>query len=226
MWALPGNITGVLRYFFLLQNLLEILLLPRQTQFPTVYLDDYLIQAVEDIKYILTKPNSTPSLVPSLKLGDTTRNAILEIAEALHRASKLPPLPPPPKHISPSIHPPLPHAAAAPMIQATTVPPPRVETVANIIHHPANDYHLPLQPCANQFSFATIPIPLYRHVAARGLLALHLYETSMHQLNHIFDANGKKKSLDALLVDETKPVWSQALSNELGRLIKGNDAGV
>ena len=46
-------------------------------------------------------------------------------------------------------------------------------------------------------------------------------------MNHIYDVNGKKQSLDKLLNgkdSETK--WFPALSNEWGRLAQGNDSGV
>ena len=44
--------------------------------------------------------------------------------------------------------------------------------------------------------------------------------------NHIFDDNGKKQSLDALLHGEHATRWTTSLSNELGRLTQGNNAGV
>ena len=40
-------------------------------------------------------------------------------------------------------------------------------------------------------------------------------------MNHMFDTQGKKQSLDKLPVGTTKKIWQQALSNELGRLAQG-----
>ena len=45
-------------------------------------------------------------------------------------------------------------------------------------------------------------------------------------INHIYDDNGKKRSQDKLLNDDHSERWTQALSNELGRLTQGNAAGV
>ena len=44
---------------------------------------------------------------------------------------------------------------------------------------------------------------------------------------HIYNASGKKQTLDALLKSEHGPTrWSPALSNEWGRLAQGNNHGV
>ena len=40
-------------------------------------------------------------------------------------------------------------------------------------------------------------------------------------LNHIFNADGKKLSMNALLSGPDSAIWSTALSNELGRLTQG-----
>ena len=48
-------------------------------------------------------------------------------------------------------------------------------------------------------------------------------------LNHIFNTNGHKESIDSLLKGSQSKIWSESLSNELGRLaqgvnsVKGND---
>ena len=49
------------------------------------------------------------------------------------------------------------------------------------------------------------------------------------KLNHIFDTNGHKESIDSLLRGSQAETWSGSLSNEFGRLaqgihdVKGND---
>ena len=51
----------------------------------------------------------------------------------------------------------------------------------------------------------------------------------LKKLNHIFDVNGHKESIDTLLKGTQAKTWSGSLSNELGRLaqgirdVKGND---
>ena len=37
-------------------------------------------------------------------------------------------------------------------------------------------------------------------------------------VQHIFDAKGKKLSIDELLLDAMKKIWGKALENEFGRL--------
>ena len=59
-------------------------------------------------------------------------------------------------------------------------------------------------------------------MAADVLLAQHIFNA-----NHIFNAAGKKLSIDALINGEDgHKKWQPALSNEWGRLAQGNDAGV
>ena len=64
--------------------------------YPKVNLEDFLRQAAMDIISILTAPPSTTT--PSLQAGDVTRNALLDIAQILHRAEDLPT--PPTKEIT------------------------------------------------------------------------------------------------------------------------------
>ena len=57
---------------------------PTVVPYPKVGLDPFLRQSATDIITILTsKPSYT---TPSLKVGDPTRNALLEIATVLNRA--------------------------------------------------------------------------------------------------------------------------------------------
>ena len=58
--------------------------------FPSVTLQDFLVQAASDITSILNKP---PNLsMPSLKAGDEVQNAVLTIAKLLKRVDKIPQL--------------------------------------------------------------------------------------------------------------------------------------
>ena len=65
--------------------------------------------------------------------------------------------------------------------------------------------------------------PNYKSIAAKALLAQHIYD---NHLNNIYDDSGKKLTLSKLLKGPSKHVWSQSLSNELGRLSQGNNFGV
>ena len=62
---------------------------PTVIPYPEVKLEHFLKQAASDIITILTTPPSTTT--PSLQAGDTTKNALLDIATILHRANDLPP---------------------------------------------------------------------------------------------------------------------------------------
>ena len=64
----------------------------------------------------------------------------------------------------------------------------------------------------------------YRTCATDSLQAQHIFQPSV---SHIFDATGKKQSLDSLLQGPNGDTrWNPALSNEWGCLAQGNDAGV
>jgi hypothetical protein len=64
--------------------------LPTTIPFPSVSTEDYLGQAAGDILSILS---SQPTALPSLSYGDTTKNALVQIAYLLGRATSPPPIP-------------------------------------------------------------------------------------------------------------------------------------
>ena len=61
---------------------------PKTIRFPKISIDDFLRQAAMDIVSILNDPPSTTTL--SLKVGDNTRNALLEVAKILKRTETIP----------------------------------------------------------------------------------------------------------------------------------------
>ena len=72
----------------------------------------------------------------------------------------------------------------------------------------------------------------FKNLASQFLTAQMIYENMyninalQHEIHHIFDEYGNKQSLDALLIGPTRDIWEKALSNELGRLTRGNIHGV
>lgn len=87
------------------------------------------------------------------------------------------------------------------------------------------------------------PRSSFRSIAANELLAQHLRQKFPSSVapagshpsdaflyptaNHIYnEVTGKRETIDSLLNGPRSDVWSQALSNEWGRLAQGNDAGV
>ena len=65
--------------------------LPNTVPFPQIKLDDFLRQAATDIVKILSNPPSTTT--PSLQAGDSTYNALLDLATTLNRIDKIPDYP-------------------------------------------------------------------------------------------------------------------------------------
>ena len=63
----------------------------------------------------------------------------------------------------------------------------------------------------------------FRNIAARTILAQHLFAPTMH---HLFQPNGRKETLDSVLRGNDAATWQRSLSNEIGRLAQGNDYGV
>ena len=66
----------------------------------------------------------------------------------------------------------------------------------------------------------------YKTRAAEYLMAQTVFEDYQHQMNHVYDTNGKKETIDTVCKGPNKNTWLQSLSNEWGRLAQGNDAGV
>jgi len=66
--------------------------IPEQTPIPSITIEDHLRQAATDIVTILSKPDLS-NTIPSLEMGDETRNALLKIANALNQVAPMPELP-------------------------------------------------------------------------------------------------------------------------------------
>ena len=222
-------------------------------KFPEIHLDDFLKQAATDIITILTSPPSTTT--PSLQAGDTTRNALPDIAKLLHRADDLPqhiiqPTPttithvvPPSPRVQPSLPvipsprvlPPSPRVQLPPELLAVKHPPLSINTKEK--SKPSSP---PLPAIATNWQKRFLRPTQgrmkrsgherYRGLAADYLYAQHIFSQCISPIflaNHIFDENGKKQTLDNLLKgNHGKTRWAPALSNEWGRLAQGNDLGV
>lgn len=57
----------------------------------------------------------------------------------------------------------------------------------------------------------------------QSLVTQHISQQFVH---HIYEDKGKRLTLDKLLKCSKKVIWDKVLSNELGRLTKGNKYGV
>ena len=59
----------------------------------------------------------------------------------------------------------------------------------------------------------------FRRFAIQHVQAMHLF--SKPSVNHVYDENGKRQTIDTLLKGTMKETWKIGLSNELGRLAQG-----
>ena len=167
---------------------------PKSIPFPQATTEDYLQQAAADIVTLLQKP---PTSLPYLAYGDKTKNALIQIATLLGRAT---PPPTTPTIIPPGIHPP---RVPLRKRQATNpLHPPRVQTPG------PSSRMLPrrVQPPRR------VNLPRVQTAA---------YAIFHHQIQNIYTDTGKKETMDTLLSGPNKKIWTTALSNELGRLAQG-----
>ena len=65
----------------------------------------------------------------------------------------------------------------------------------------------------------------FRSRAATYLLAQHIFELQP-MINHIYNAEGKRETVDTLINGDNGDRWTKSLSNEFGRLAQGNKHGV
>ena len=100
-----------------------VLFIPETIPYPEVSIEDHLKQATTDIIRILTNPPST-STIPSLEIGDKTKNALLKIADILNTNTTLPALPAQTStsHIQQSSAPPTYSPTAQPISAPTATP--------------------------------------------------------------------------------------------------------
>ena len=217
-------------------------------------MDDYLKQAASDILTILADPPK--STLKTLEAGDITRNALQKIATLLHRADPLPPQlqPLPPATQTPRVPTPpalpLPRVLEPPPINEN--PPPLIENINSDDDSSVEEMtpmtrkklptkvplprvvklNKPMPRLLKQKTLSRYPLQRTSHERFRSkavdyLVAQHLFQpTNYFSASHIYNASGKKQTLDALLNGEFGDVrWRPALSNEWGRLAQGNTNG-
>ena len=209
--------------------------------FPRVTLNDHLKQAASDIISILSKPPS--STVPSLMAGESTKNALLEIAKLLHRAEPIPDyseLPPddnpPPRVISDNT----PTSTSIENINPNIILFNNDEIQSQISNNIDTHQETPVVPAATLQTHSNLPKNLrfqnnsqhnYRLRSTTKstnqphLIAQHLFNITS-AVYHIFREDGKKETIDSLLKGKNSSVWERSLSNEWGRLAQGNDNAI
>ena len=208
---------------------------PAEIPFPRVKLQDFLVQAATDIITLLTSPPSTTT--PSLQAGDPVRNALLTLATQLKRIDKIqtvdiPDAPPPRVARSTIVNNKQPDTSFPRVKLTTPTSPPAQKIVPKL---PASTLQIHSKQLRNarfntnrphRYPLRSKPQyqqPNYKHLATQQLVAQHLFQPKAH---HIFKEDGSKATIDSLLNSADTQIWTRSLSNEWGRLAKGNKYGV
>ena len=167
---------------------------PKVVTFPAVKTEDFPKQAALDIISILTRPPSSTNV--KLEAGDETRNALLKIAQALHRVEKITTIEAP--TLSPS-------------------PPKDPVQLPRVVAHKEKQWTKGAEPFhQTRYNLRTL--------AAKYLLAQHIF--AKQSAAHVFNENGQKETINTLLFGRSAGLWTKSMSNELGRLAQGNIYGV
>ena len=221
-----------------------VVFIPHQIKFPEVKLEDFIKQAALDIISILSQPNNPKSLIPTLQVGDNTKNALLQLATLLGRTEPLPPLPstmPAVKSNSLYTKPDPPedkiaHMQHKPTLQDTLAALTRVYEYKqkkdmqqlhrykqNSFQHRATAFLIKEKKYQHNFNKV---FHIYDVNEARATTETLLNSTTTLKMFHIYNHNGKKLTLDQVLQGDTKDVWNKATSNKFGRLAQGNKYGI
>jgi len=191
--------------------------------------------------------NPPATTVPTLQAGDPTYDAILNIAKILKRSDKIPqlkdienaplwrvinnksiindtPLPRVPTskakdvHIIPFDQDEAPHKNKidTPQVTIQVLNPTSLPKNVRYRNTPQSQYNLRSKH------------HLIHHISPNYTeddIAEYVF-THHNYINHIYDENGKRETIDSLLQGKSSQVWIRSLSNEWGRLANGNDAGI
>ena len=185
---------------------------PHSIPLPATSDADYLKQAAADILAILAKPKPT---LPYIQRNDDLTNAITKTAQLLQRAVEQP------------------KALQQQSMDDTSMP-----KKVPLLKPSENE---PISPSMKLYGSPRVkekpnPVHIIQHSTtikkpgtnfkALSLNALIATEIFLPRMNHIYNEHGKRESTDSLLNGKDKEIWNRAVSNEIGRLAKGNDFGV
>jgi len=215
---------------------------PHIVPFPQCTTTDFLKKSALDI---ITLLDQRKNYLPTLENGDEITSAYQQIATLLNRTEELPPTP------EPSSTPPTP----VPQQQPVPVPPPRVDIVPPL-RVEKKDASLPrVEKVATKPTPQQVNIDLSQQIVG-GLrkkweespshqapsLYQRIFKRKEHTnfraqatnhlaqcvflANHIYNRAGRKENIDSLLRGPMKSTWTNSVSNEFGRLLRGNKNGV
>ena len=215
--------------------------LPHNLPFPEVTLEDFLRHTASDILDLLKDPPS--ALLPSLEAGDDTKNAYRRIAEILQRLE-----PPPPPSATPNtststvpIQDKDNDAAVPRVLVKDDAAVPRVEKHSPSPQQSDKERQRNIDHTINYLKQRFSNSPIDHHTNPTSNMVLPTTPLSFQQractflaekeikysaINHIYDDDGKRQTVERLMRGEDKHIWVPAMSNELGRLSQGNNKGV
>ena len=206
--------------------------IPHVIPIPQTSVSDHLRQASSDIIHLLNKPPSTT--YPALEAGDPIRNALRELSTLLGHADNIKITEP--STLDRTLKNTLPSVKTYTTINEKVTRSPRVrdeglrtnnrtDTTYNTSIGVDALTHNPSIPKNTRFrnnrphSYNLRP---RRHSAN----LTPLLDNINHYLNHIYNPDGKRLTMDALLKGPDNKIWSRSLSNEWGRLANGNKYGI
>ena len=209
--------------------------IPTYVPFPEADINDHIQKTLTDLTYLLySKSPALPTLT-----SNSSKSALIKISQLLNRdksqllppqsmtseggvpfkENKLPVIPVnnhPTKRINTPVVLPPPQQRLF-----YDNPTPKSQSRTTTFTPPPQRFRSTGVPRIQPYTFSTPS----KHQIIRQLVTQNLQE----KINHIFNNDGKKMSLDELLNSSMAHIWETAVSNELGRLsqgvngIKGND---
>jgi hypothetical protein len=212
-------------------DILSLLKNPPKSSFPSLESGNITTNALTKIATMLQRASTRPEPVspsPSSNPSPSSPPATIASVPRVNHQQPTPTLPTPPPQVS------------APRVQANIPKPPLVTKPAFVPTTPRVSLPAFLQQekrrrtilQSNAFQQAMNQHNLrqqylrqhnFRHRATQYLSAQHVFQPTV---NHIYNKNGKKETIDSLLRGPNKEVWKKAVSNEFGRLAQGNIFGV
>ena len=200
---------------------------PHKIPFPTTSPVQQLTEATNEMIRVLQNPSTT---IPGIDNKNDITLAVQETAKLLNRAVPTPTQITPASQSTPSKTP-----------NPFVVPPPRVRKQRKeqpakppsnppFVQPPPLQRHVHQAPPPRVGARPTFHPPSYTMgTPFRNMAFLYLARNKLvtPYCQHIYNKKtGKRETIDTLRAGEDKIIWDQAVSNELGRLAKSNDAGV
>ena len=214
--------------------------LPHQVPLPEVTMIDFLKQTASDIVDLLKDPPS--SYAVSLQAGSAVKNAYQQIAELLNRINKPEQIPPPSSIDNPATTPRVPSPVISDPSTIATVP--RVQqstslddpsTIAAVTRVKQNNtlldekINMAIQRLKKKFEPTNKALISTSQQPTTYTDFKNLAVNQLFLVNHVYDTTGKRLNIEQLMRGEGEQsgkIWTQGLSNELGRLAQGNDNNV